>query len=503
MDESASDDSGSEKRGNPCGLDLDVISARLEVYLSEAHRINQVDSEILEETVSMLVLGAYCRGKADRKAALQSVIGRHNPRDKIHEQGNFGVTSPSPVSESLFGQDTDQPAWSQGFDDSHGTTDAETGEGKGSEKGSAESDRPRSDHKDLGHVAKEEDFEKEGDESSSGSNSSTSGPKDLQHASQEEDADEEGIGEESGESDKPPSGPKKDKDDEHDPSSAPGSHGQKGQEGAPDIQSSSQPPDPPAREEPKGSSNKSSQSQDSPDQENLEKQGQSLPQRPEPSHPPRSRTREDELVSRDVPFDPKRPAESSLGFPHMFPDSWPSVYDGLAARIQPDPPSSKLGDWNIPLMVNNAGLDTPYIQSASSDGLDQNLSADSTSVLDSLIDSATRLHRRSSFPFRAAPTSHFSAGSDPLGHAILVPMGCSPQPASNGDKSADYVKEQEKPSERVWQKTIALDAMHRHHHKRRKLVRFDLPIENHQPKERQDPVRKSGSFQKPVVVSKL
>jgi hypothetical protein len=49
---------------------MDVISARLEVYLSEAHRINQVDPEILEETVSMLVLGAYCRGKADRKAAL-------------------------------------------------------------------------------------------------------------------------------------------------------------------------------------------------------------------------------------------------------------------------------------------------------------------------------------------------------------------------------------------------------------------------------------------------
>jgi hypothetical protein len=82
-------------------------------------------------------------------------------------------------------------------------------------------------------------------------------------------------------------------------------------------------------------------------------------------------------------------------------------------------------------------------------------------------------------------------------------MGYSPQPTSNGDKSADYVKEQEKPSERVWQKTIALDAMHRHHHKRRKLVRFDLPIENHQPKERQVSVRKSGSFQKPVVVCML
>jgi hypothetical protein len=82
-------------------------------------------------------------------------------------------------------------------------------------------------------------------------------------------------------------------------------------------------------------------------------------------------------------------------------------------------------------------------------------------------------------------------------------MGYPLQPTSNGDKIADYLKEQEKPSERVWQKTIDLEAMHRHHHKRRKLVRFDLPIENHQPKERQVPVRKSGSFQKPVVVSKL
>jgi hypothetical protein len=481
---------------------MDVISARLEVYLSEAHRINQVDPEILEETVSMLVLGAYCRGKADRKAALQSVIGRHNPHDKIHEQGNFGVTSPQPVSESSFGQDADQPGGSQGFDDSRGTTDAETGEGKGSEKGSGASNRPRSDHKDYGHATKEENSEKEGDEGSSELNGSTSSPKDPGDASQEEDADEEGIGEESGESDKPPSGPKKDKDDEHDPSSAAGSHGQQGREGALDSQNSSQPPNPPAQEEPKGSSNKSSQSQDS-DLETLEKQGQTLPQRPEPSHPPRSRTREDELVSRDVLYDPQRPAKSGLGFPHVFPDSWPSVSDGLAARIQPDLPSSRLHDWNLPFLVNNAGLDTPYIQSASGDGLDQNLSADSTRLSDSLVDPATRLHRRSSFPFRAAPTSHFSAGSDPLGHAISVPMGYPLQPASNGDKIVDYLNEQEKPSERVWQKTIDLDAMHRHHHKRRKLVRFDLPIENHQPKERQVPVRNSGSFQKPVVVSKL
>ncbi|CEL07393.1 hypothetical protein ASPCAL10550 [Aspergillus calidoustus] len=502
-DESTSDDSGSEKRGNPCGLDMDAISARLQVYLNEAHRLDEVDPEILEETVSMLVLGAYCRGKADRRAVVQSVIGRHNPHDKIHEQGNFGVNSPQPVSESSFGQDTDQPNPSQGFDDSRITTDEETGEGKVSEKGAAESDGPRSDHIDSGHAAKEEDAEKEGDEGSSGSNSSTSGSKDPGHASQEEDDEEEGIEKDSAGLDNPPSGPKRDKDDEHDPSSAAGSQSQQGQEGAPDSQNSSQFQDSPPQEEPKGSSDNSSQSQDSPGQETLGKQGQSLPQRPEPSHSPRSRTREDELVSRDVLCDPKRPVESGLGLTRMFPDSWPSVSDGLAAQIQSDLPSPKLDDWCLPFMANNAGLDTLHVQSASRDGLDQHSSAYSTSVLDSPVDSVMRVHRRSSFPFRAAPMSHFSAGSDPLGHAISVPMGYPPQPASNGDKLADLVKEQAKSSERVWQKTIVLDAMHRHHHKRRKLVRFDLPIENHQPKERQVPVRKPGSLQKPVVVSKL
>ncbi|KAJ0426244.1 hypothetical protein BJY00DRAFT_307742 [Aspergillus carlsbadensis] len=451
--ESPSDDSSSEKRSNPRNLDMEVISARLDVYLNQAHLLDEVDPQILAETVSMLILGAYCRGKADRKAVVQRVVNRHSPHDALREQG------------------PGQP--DQGHD-SRVTTDEGTGEGKKSEEGSAESNRP------------------------------PAGRSGSEHASEEDDADDEVFKGGSAESDNPPSGPKKDKDHEHDPPNAPGSQGQQDQEGAPDTQNSSQPPDTPAQEELRGSSDKSSQHQDSPDQESLGKQGQTLLQRPELSYSSRSRTREDELVSRDVLCDPKSPIESCRGFPRVFPDSWPSVSDNLAVQIQTGLPSPKLDDWNLPFMANDAGLDT-HIQSASGDGLDQNLSADSTSVVDSLVDSATRVRRRSSFPFRAAPTSHFSAGSDPVGHAISVPMGYPPEPASDSDKSVDSVERQAKTPERVFfsaKNTIALDTMRRHP-KRRKLVRFDLPIENHQLKERQVPVRKPSSFQKPVVLSKL
>ncbi|KAL2846977.1 hypothetical protein BJY01DRAFT_247034 [Aspergillus pseudoustus] len=555
--EETSDDNSLDKRGKSKTIDVETFLSRLDLYLGHAHGLSEIDPEFLDRTVSALVLGAYCRGRVDRDAAINRVIGIHHLHDKLHDQRSFGA-SPNPsvhsITEDLFPQGSNQPSQSQTPRDSGDTqeeVDDETEDLDGSHQSQglqdleekADDKKNGSDQPPSKQSSKDSGEERDNEKEDSDQPSQDQGSNGSGDTTDEADDKEEENEEDTVETDGPGSDVKKDKDDDQDPNAA----GSQGQQGVPESQDHNIPQDPPAQEEPKDPQGQSPQSKDPPVQEspNPTKQSQSVLQRPKPPYLRRPRSREDELLPRGALSDTKCQFGPDWGLSRTPSDMNARVVDPLvlsaegkafAAQIREKLPSRRLGDWELPSAILGAGLNTPYPQNTWGDGLGQHPSASNPSAQDPLADWAARPQRRSSFPLQAAPTLRLSAGSDPFGEAISTSIDHSPQSAngqlsgafqgidgrarfsssapgkstyntSDDDNSAQgsSTEEQVKTMEdMVWRKnTNATDALRQSRRKAQKVVRFDLPRENHASKERPALVRRQIGLQKPVIMSKF
>lgn len=485
-----SDDSAFDRAGDVKALNWKDVCSRLETILSGPNTLDQVDPAHLEEVVNGLVLGAYTKGRLDEQSAQRKIRGVHFPHDNLQDQHNLAGLPSQSVSD-IGGISLEQ--------------------GQEQEGNLQDPDDP--------DCAVEEEAEETG-ETDAGD-----GPDEADEADDADDEDEES---EEG-SCKSLSSGSKDEDDEQDPQ---GSHPPQDQQEPPGSGGSQQPPDPPAS----GSSGDS--------------QHQRLPQRPVPAYSPQSYTCACELDSLDgsslsgnsLEGDRRRclvPADTDSRDQH--PTKHPSGRRGRAAQARTDIAGFRSG---LPILrlpnlrtissikrfgavENHYTTPTPIAASKSTRDVTGDIHTKSTENAHAAVlpvDVTSKVQRRSSFPRRAVPKPRSpSQSSDPVGQASPSPLEYSSvtpgellfgislrkvasdtTPSHERTQSADMEPDAQGTSAEsqpnLKNQAILGDVIRLSQGRRSiKFVRFGLPRENEQPKNRPNLVRRHAGIKKMVL----